>query len=337
MAAFSLGKYTTPAKTMVDDDEADVHSKICIYTSSKEKQCRTYLIKKDVLGEGSFGQVFQCKSKSPVCDITTTYAIKRIVISDDPEENSEAMISDEVNNLKHLQSKCGEYLLCIVDNGFDRYQPEYYYIVMEDLSAWKRIDTVIKTRKLFSDEAILMLIDEMASGLLFMHNEVGMSHLDIKPANMYCSFEGEHGATAEKPRIKFIDFGLAVRFDPSIKSDLRCVRGFRGSYFYRDAYGKTQGLRCPASDYFSLGIVMLELMTGERITKYCDKFPECSQETSLEYTIKYANEMKKHSIVKQILGKSKYEFKVFDPIYSERYIRLRKLSPKSMTSKRKKT
>lgn len=324
---------------MGDDDEADVHSKICIYTSNKEKQCRTYLIKKDVLGEGTFGQVFQCKSKSdsPVCDISTTYAIKRILT-----EDSDDMIRYEVNNLKLLQSKCGEYLLCIVDNGFDRYQPKYYYIVMEDLTSWKRVDTVIKTRKLFSDEAILMLIDEMASGLLFMHNELQMAHLDIKPENMYCSFDVEHGATAEKPRIKFIDFGLAIKFDP-LKSDMRCVRGFRGSYFYRDAYGKTQGLRCPTSDYFSLGIVMLELMTGESITKYCEKIPECSQDTSLEYTIKYANEMKKQPIVKQILSKSRYEFKVFDPMYSDRYIRLRsspsKLSPKSSslaTSKRKK-
>jgi len=95
---------------------------------------------------------------------------------------------------------------------------------------------------------------QIAAGLAAAHKQ-GIGHGDLKPANVIFTDEGT---------IKILDFGLAqaARRDPS---DSETPAGLVGTPAYM-APEQTWGTAPnPASDVFSLGLLLLEMATGETV------------------------------------------------------------------------
>ena len=104
------------------------------------------------------------------------------------------------------------------------------------------------------------LIMKICEGLDYCHNkrdaagrELGLVHRDVSPQNVICSYEGE---------IKLVDFGIAKASGKGSKTQAGILKGKFGYMSPEQVRGLPLDRR---SDIFSVGIVLYELLTGERL------------------------------------------------------------------------
>lgn len=64
-----------------------------------------------------------------------------------------------------------------------------------------------------TEKSCIVLVRQVCQAMEFVH-ENGIIHLDLKPENILC-------LTREGNRIKVIDFGLARRYDPHKKLQVK--------------------------------------------------------------------------------------------------------------------
>jgi serine/threonine protein kinase len=137
-------------------------------------------------------------------------------------------------------------IVTIHDFGID---PKEVYIVMEFVSG---IDLKTKLHEIdhFSVLEGLNLSIQMCNGLGYAHR-AGIVHCDVKPQNLILTSDN---------RIKIADFGIAralSSMDTSVQHDI-----VWGSPQYLAPELALGGLPTPASDVYSLGVVLYELFTG---------------------------------------------------------------------------
>ena len=125
-----------------------------------------------------------------------------------------------------------------------------FYIVMEYI---ERADTLVsycKRDNLPPIKTVVRLMRQCADALNYAH-EKGITHCDIKPANLMLTERGE---------IKICDFGIAKR----TQTDVTQVLGWFGSPNYMSPEQARDDRITGQSDLFSLGVVMYELLTGKQ-------------------------------------------------------------------------
>ncbi len=96
---------------------------------------------------------------------------------------------------------------------------------------------------------------DLADGLSYIHHH-GIVHRDVKPANILLV---DYSNEDRRPRAKLTDFGVAVRVENSPAEE----GGTSGTPAYlspEQAAGEPAG---PLSDVYSLGLVLLEGLTGK--------------------------------------------------------------------------
>ena len=128
-------------------------------------------------------------------------------------------------------------------------KPPLCYIVMPLVDA-PDLWAVMKRRKMQPDEAATILTEAWLA-LDFLHNRVGVLHLDIKPPNMLWSGN----------KLTIIDFSLWEQWpvpDDRVLSRTYCTRGFRPPEMVTktDSRPSQVDLRrvvCPAVDWWALG------------------------------------------------------------------------------------
>jgi serine/threonine protein kinase len=140
-----------------------------------------------------------------------------------------------------------ENIVSIIDFGRDE---EGYYLVMEYVDG-RNLKEIIKSEKKVPAEIGLVIAEQVAQGLRFAHS-TGLVHRDIKPANIMLSKSGA---------VKLTDFGIAkFANDVSITAT--------GSMVGSPAYMSPEHVRGTdldsRSDIFSLGVVLYELLSGEK-------------------------------------------------------------------------
>ncbi|WP_298455629.1 serine/threonine-protein kinase [uncultured Cellulomonas sp.] len=106
---------------------------------------------------------------------------------------------------------------------------------------------------------------QLADALGHAH-AAGVVHRDIKPANVLITDEATLSGDPDAPvlTVKLADFGIAQSERGSAHPDARPTEATLGTASYlspEQALGKPLG---PASDVYSLGLVLLEAITGER-------------------------------------------------------------------------
>jgi len=113
----------------------------------------------------------------------------------------------------------------------------------------------------------LTIVAGAAAGLQHAHERVGLDgnplgivHRDVSPSNLMISYEGN---------VKLVDFGVAKASLQSIETQSGTVKGKIGYMAPEQCRGGRVDPRC---DLFSLGIVMWELLTGERLFKRTTEF-----------------------------------------------------------------
>ncbi len=138
-------------------------------------------------------------------------------------------------------------IVTVHDFGLDQGR---LFIVMEHIPGVDLKTMIIKKGRLPLDEAIPLII-QACSGIGYAHR-AGLVHCDIKPQNML--------VTPDK-RLKVTDFGIA-RALASISPDERNEEIW-GSPQYFSPEQASGAAPQPASDVYSLGVVMYEVLTGQ--------------------------------------------------------------------------
>jgi serine/threonine protein kinase len=142
-------------------------------------------------------------------------------------------------------------IACLIDAGVtDRKQP---YLVLEYVDG-EQIDHWCSARGLGTRERI-RLFREVLAAVAHAHSRL-ILHRDLKPSNIFVTRDG---------RVKLLDFGIAKLLDES--SPHATALTLAGRALTPDYASPEQILRQPlsvASDVYSLGVVLYELVCGRR-------------------------------------------------------------------------
>jgi DNA-binding response OmpR family regulator/aminoglycoside phosphotransferase len=125
----------------------------------------------------------------------------------------------------------------------------YEYLVMEYLP---RGDLKARMQQVLTEQEALRYVAQIAAALQVVHH-AGLLHRDLKPPNVMLRENGD---------VALIDFGLARALDGSSASTRTGV--LRGSPYYmspEQALGEVLDAR---SDFYSLGIMYYEMLTGKK-------------------------------------------------------------------------
>jgi serine/threonine-protein kinase len=138
-------------------------------------------------------------------------------------------------------------IVTVHDFGLDN---ERLFIVMEYVPGTDLKQMVQRRGQLSLDEALPLLI-QASAGIGYAHR-AGLVHCDVKPQNLL--------VTPDK-RLKVTDFGIARALASILPDEQAEVVWGSPQYFSPEqASGQAPS---PASDVYSLGVVMFELLTGQ--------------------------------------------------------------------------
>ena len=137
-------------------------------------------------------------------------------------------------------------IVTVHDFGLDKGQ---LFIVMEYVPG-ADLKTLIKKRGRFTPEEAMPLLVQACAGIGYAHR-AGLVHCDVKPQNMLVTPD---------MRLKVADFGIARALStihPEEQSDI-----IWGSPQYFSPEQASGAAPAPASDVYSLGVIMYEMLTG---------------------------------------------------------------------------
>lgn len=208
---------------------------------SQPEQISKYKIT-GVLGKGAMGVVY----KALDARIDRTVAIKTIhaglMQGDLASELSTRFLREirAVGNLRHPN------IVAIFDAGEENGEP---YYVMEFVEG-RELSDYLQANSRFSMEQTLHIARQLLSAFSYTHQK-GIIHRDIKPANIFITYEGD---------VKVADFGIAKVEN----SELTQVGTSIGTPSYMSPEQCRGQVVDQRSDLFSIGIVLYELLTGEK-------------------------------------------------------------------------
>ena len=194
----------------------------------------------ETLGKGGMAVVYRAQDLT----LERTVAIKvlRQNYSEDPtfrehfREEAKAAA-----NLSHPN------IVTVHDFGFDA---ERLFIIMEYVPGTDLKQLLAKDGRI-DVERTLILMGQACAGVGYAHR-AGLVHCDVKPQNLLITPD---------ERLKVVDFGIARAFasiNPGEKTDI--VWGSPHYFSPEQAAGTAPS---PASDVYSLGVIMYEMVTGQ--------------------------------------------------------------------------
>jgi eukaryotic-like serine/threonine-protein kinase len=213
-----------------------------------------YLLER--INVGGMAEVFRAKAFG-VEGFERLVAVKRILpnIAEDKEFIrmfiEEAKLAVQLNHANIAQI----FDLGVVDGA--------YYIALEHVHGRDLRGMFDRCRQLGEPMPVsqaCFVVMKLCEGLDYAHNkrdqagrEVHLVHRDVSPQNVLVSFEGE---------VKIIDFGIAKAAGKGSKTQAGILKGKFGYMSPEQVRGIPIDRR---SDVFSCGIVLYELLTGERL------------------------------------------------------------------------
>ena len=197
-----------------------------------------------LIGRGGMATVYRADDEQ----LGRTVAVK--VFADDGDEHAHGdRKSSEVRVLASLNHPA---LVTVFDADLDGYP--FPYLVMEFVDG-PPLDRRLASGPIAPAEVAAMAKD-LAEALAVVH-EAGIVHRDIKPSNVLLT--GPRGG--REFRAKLADFGIAQLADGTRLTVTGTFMGTVG-YLPPEQLGDTPP--APSADIYSLGLVLLECLTGQR-------------------------------------------------------------------------
>lgn len=205
---------------------------------------------------GGMAEVFKCKTFG-VAGFEKLVALKRILPTMVEDEEFVRMFIDEARisvQLNHAN------IIQIYELGR---HGDHYYIAMEyvpsrDLRAI--LDKLRASGSLMPIPQAAFLASKVCEGLDYAHRKrdpsgspMNIIHRDVSPQNVLVGFEGE---------VKVIDFGIAKAANRASKTQAGVLKGKFGYMSPEQVRGLPIDRR---SDVFAVGVLLYEMLTGERL------------------------------------------------------------------------
>lgn len=206
------------------------------------KEIKRYQIRAH-LGKGSMADVYE--AYDPHTD--RMLAIK--ILREDRQENNE-YLQRFFREAKAVGSLSHTNIVAIYDIDELNKRP---FIVMEHLKGIP-LSELIRSGRKFSFDEIAAIGIQLAMALDYAHSR-GIVHRDIKPSNIII--------TSSNFKVKITDFGIAHFEDPEITMKTR-IGDVLGTPQYMSPEQIQGTIVDGRSDLFSVGVILYQLLTGER-------------------------------------------------------------------------
>ncbi|KAF8025332.1 hypothetical protein BT93_F2237 [Corymbia citriodora subsp. variegata] len=213
------------------------------YTIEEIEAATKFFAKSHKVGEGGYGPVFKCHLDH------TAVAVK--VLRPDAV-HGRSQFQQEVEVLSRIRHPNMVLLLGAC--------PEYGCLVYEFMANGSLEERLFQRGKspVLSWQIRFRIAAEIATGLLFLHQTKPepLVHRDLKPGNILLDYNYVS---------KISDVGLARLVPPSVAENVTQYRmtSTAGTFCYIDPEYQQTGMLGVKSDVYSLGIVLLQLITGK--------------------------------------------------------------------------
>lgn len=255
--AGALGQAALEARMQAPDGSADAdgsaerHDGADADADARVGQMLGPYVVRALIGSGGMGTVYRAERTDDVYD--RAVAIKVIKRGMD----TDAVISRFRREREVLGRLDHPHIACVVDGGAT---PDGLPYVVMDLVEGVRIDRYCNQHQL-STAARLRLFCKVCAAVQHAHQSL-IVHRDIKPDNVLVTADGTP---------KLVDFGIAAMVSgPAGEADATAwTRGAgAASAFLTPSYASPEQLRGEpvgtATDIYSLGVLLYELLTGRR-------------------------------------------------------------------------
>jgi WD40 repeat protein len=194
---------------------------------------------RDFLGEGAFGRVY--KAHDPQLDRLVALKVAKPELS-----HSEQRVKRFLGEARAAANLRHPHIVPVFDSGQDG--PHLY--IASAFIAGRSLDRALAERPPRPREAA-EVVRKLADALAYAHGR-GVIHRDVKPANVLLDEQGE-------PLLA--DFGLAVRAAGEERLTQEGAGGPGTPAYMAPEHGRGQAVA--ASDQYSLGCTLFELLTGQ--------------------------------------------------------------------------
>jgi serine/threonine protein kinase len=205
---------------------------------------------------GGMAEVFKAKTVG-VEGFERIVALKRILPSIAEDEEFITMFIDEAKIAVQLQH-------ANIAQIFDLGKVEDSYFIALEFVNGRDLRSIFedlrKVKQSMPIPQVCYLVMQLCEGLDYAHNkrdtqgrELLLVHRDISPQNVLLGYDGE---------VKLIDFGIAKAAGKASKTQAGILKGKFGYMSPEQVRGLPIDRR---SDIFALGIVLYEMLTGERL------------------------------------------------------------------------
>ncbi len=198
---------------------------------------------KEIVGSGGMGAVYRAKHEFGDYDVAVKVLHSNLAADRD-------MVEYFFEEARKAASLRHPYIVRIMDVGHEN---GHAFLVMEWLDG-KTLEEELKEKNALSLDRVAHLLEEIAEAIEYAHNR-NVIHRDLKPGNIMLVKD------AGRETIRVLDFGVAKVLDATFAADTRITDP---PFYAAPEQGKKGAKIDQRSDIYSLGVMLYELLSGER-------------------------------------------------------------------------